>query len=1543
MNPSKERWRRVTELLDSALSKSGSEREVFFRDLCADDAELGEEVASLLRAHEGRGALDELASLMPRLERGARPTAIQGERLGPYRLMEEIGHGGMGVVFRARDTRLDRIVALKLLSSRRTASEEARTRFLTEARAAARVDHPNLCTVHDVGESDDGRLYIAMAHCEGETLKERIARGPLPLEEAVEHAVGIARGLAATHDAGILHRDLKPGNVMIAEGRGPRILDFGLARMPGVELTRPGGRMGTMAYMSPEQTYGAEVDARTDIWSLGVVLHEMLTGERPFRGERDEALVHGIRHEDPVGHLPSSLAPVVRRALAKDPDHRYPNARELVRDLQTRADGSGSAGRGGVEVLAEGERRQATLLVARVRGFAELVERLGPNEAERRRQRMREVSAEVVEAHGGTVDRCGGDTMVAVFGVPVMHEDDPLRAIRAARSLDQRFRSGGGSGSSPLQLRWGLDTGLVVAHRGDRSGTSPQIEGAVVRSAGQLADRAASGEILLGPATRRLLPPLVETEAGEPLEVEGHDGPATPHRVIGVGGPRSRLEAAEGEALTRHVGREDELALLDRCLAAARKGDGRLVTVEGEAGLGKSRLLFEFRRGLDPDEVQILQGRCMPRASSTPYLPFVEAVRRLLGLADEAGPKDVVEHVHAIAPELDAFVPFYLHLLSIPGERHPIPAHLEGEDFRLAMTEALAALLTLGSTAAPAVLLLEDWHWADDASQEVLAQIGEMISAHALLVVATYRPGRSLEWGRPSAHSAIHLEPLDPRSAVRMLASVAGTRTFPEELGRVLHERTDGNPFFLEEICRALIEEGSIRVDSAEAVHAGPVHELRLPATVQSVIRARMDRLPPPTRTVLGAASVVGREFGMSVLRAALVGDGGEPSPDPGEALETLRSLGLVQQIGVVPEPTCRFRHVLARDVAYESLLEHRRRTLHGRIGRALEDGDLARSDTLARHFSRAGDWARAVHHGRDAARRASSFSRFPEALDLLEQTQQWLLRLPENKDRRQAEIEILFRRERLCEVLGRRRQQQKLIDKLFSRLDTVEDRAELAELHLRQGDLYTLLRRFGLAERSLETALHISRNRSDDEARRNALRSLGLLRWHQGRHTQALEQVEAALAIDRDRGDIEAVVGDLSNLGNVLKSMGDHERARRHLEEALELSERLPVKGPEGSGELPVKQAYILHVLATVHRCLGDVEGAIDYLERAIEQGDRRRLRVQQSYHLTSLAHVHLREGRIEKSLELYREAVELSRKTRHAVGLSQSLKIYGEVLESLDRNGEAVPHLAEAAERFADLEDVQGEATVRARLARAREKLGAGRDALAAWDRARSLARELGDLRAEQEALEGLARVSREYLRAPALALTHLHEALQRARERGDQKGQTRILNTLGILAWKRGAWVEAREHYLEALALVREMGDRVHEGLILNSLGVTLKAMGRSERAADRLREGIDVNRKTGRARLEGHGLAALADLRARNDHIVEAIDLYERSLTRRRLAGDLAGEGWMLLRLAGLRKERGELGRARKELTRAREIARETDAGDLLEACRDANDW
>ena len=361
------RWQRVQQLFWAARELAPDAREAMLRASSEDDSALVDEVRRMLAADTGDGILDHTAPITPLADRvGDVPVR---EQVGPYLVTEEIGRGGMGVVYRAHDPRLRRDVALKFLPFSSTRDPDAKSRFIGEARAASALDHPHNCPVYDVGSTDDGRLYIAMAYCAGGSLAARLASGPLPIDDAIRITTQVAGALDSAHEAGIVHRDVKPGNIAFTERGEARVLDFGVAVLGTEEWAAPRVSAGTPAYMAPEQVRGGPVDRRTDVWALGAVLFEMLTGRRAFPGTNTEA-THAITRLAPGDirtlrpEIPAAIAAVVARALEKDPAKRFATAADLASALHMARTGT---------LPGAADRRRRLTRVAITAGVAALV------------------------------------------------------------------------------------------------------------------------------------------------------------------------------------------------------------------------------------------------------------------------------------------------------------------------------------------------------------------------------------------------------------------------------------------------------------------------------------------------------------------------------------------------------------------------------------------------------------------------------------------------------------------------------------------------------------------------------------------------------------------------------------------------------------------------------------------------------------------------------------------------------------------------------------------------------------------------------------------------------------------------------------------------------------------------------------------------------------------------------------------------------------------------------------------------------------------
>jgi class 3 adenylate cyclase/tetratricopeptide (TPR) repeat protein len=626
--------------------------------------------------------------------------------------------------------------------------------------------------------------------------------------------------------------------------------------------------------------------------------------------------------------------------------------------------------------LPQGRRSQATVLFSDLVGYTALTEGVDPEEVAGLLNTILAEAGRIIEAHGGTVNQFAGDEVKAVFGIPAAHDDDPRRAVAAALEL-HRFvgeldaRLGRLLGHR-LRLHTGINTGLVVVQRRDSREGVFGLTGDPVNTTARLLAQAGPDEILIGPTTLEGVEPYFAVERVGEIALRGKRRPLVVHRVTGSLA-RTPFDAARSRGLATYAGREREHARLAQCIAQLEKGRGRFVTVVGQPGLGKSRLFHEFCNQITEANVAVLAGRCEPYGNVSPYQPFVQVLRTLLVARDLVGTPGLVagiaDRLAAVSPDLAPLLPLYLHLLSVSDETHPLPEGLRDERLRHALHDALAALIMRVARGRPTVLLLEDWHWADHASDGALRELARHVNANALLLVVSHRPDTTSPWGTLQP-LVLGLQPLDLAETEVVAASRLGVPDLPDELVSFLHQRTGGNPFFIEELCRALGESGA---PAPGAVHSfvRDLGESPTPESVQAVVRARIDRLSPSERDLLCRASVLGKRFALPLLESLVEG-----SPPREAELHRLEDLELLERHVDEAGTTYEFRHVIVQEVAYETLLLQQRRDLHARAARAVEAlyaGRLEEQvETLADHYHRSGDLEQAAHWSERAGDKAA-------------------------------------------------------------------------------------------------------------------------------------------------------------------------------------------------------------------------------------------------------------------------------------------------------------------------------------------------------------------------------------------------------------------------------------------------------------------------------------------------------------------------------------------------------------------------------------------
>ncbi len=602
------------------------------------------------------------------------------------------------------------------------------------------------------------------------------------------------------------------------------------------------------------------------------------------------------------------------------------------------------------------ERKQVTVLFSDLTGFTALSERLDPEETREIMNRVFGLAAEIVARYNGRIEKFIGDALMAIFGVPVAHEDDPVRAVRAALELHQavatlsprvQARTG-----TPIALHSGVNTGLVVTGEWQFDQATAGPLGDTINLAARLMGAAPGAEIWVGPATRSLVAHAFELE-----DLGAHDfkGKAAPVGVARVMGAASRTAGAN-QFRGSFVGRQAELGALLGAAERMRDGAPSVFAIRGDAGTGKTRLVAEFRAHVGED-VQWLEGRAYPYAQNIPYAPIIDLLSRSWSIEERDSQATVRSKLEAgiaaLLPASGKVLPLFLHLYHLPQSEGVV---IEREDFQQRLLDAMRQLLAALASMAPTVVCVQDLHWADNSTVILLNGLAEGLRVPVMLL-SNYRPG----YAPPPVATELELRELSPRQTAELLRSLLAGKP-PEALTCFIEQRSDGNPFYVEEVVNSLVETGVLQRGDAGWVLTRPLSDAGVPATVTGVIAARIDRLDEPRRRVLRHAAVVGREFLYAIV-AQVTDDTAELAP----SLNELQAADLIRTRR--PEPVLEyiFKHALTQEVAYDGLLKTERRLLHARTGYAMEAVLADRIDefveTLAYHFQGGGVADKAVDY----------------------------------------------------------------------------------------------------------------------------------------------------------------------------------------------------------------------------------------------------------------------------------------------------------------------------------------------------------------------------------------------------------------------------------------------------------------------------------------------------------------------------------------------------------------------------------------------------
>ena len=663
----------------------------------------------------------------------------------------------------------------------------------------------------------------------------------------------------------------------------------------------------------------------------------------------------------------------------------------------------------------EGERKHVTVLFAAMRGSMELLADRDPEDARKLLDPVLERMIEAVHRYEGTVNQVMGDGIMALFGAPLAHEDHAVRACYAALDMQAAIRRYAEevrrSHGIALEIRVGLNSGEVVVRA---IGSDLHMEytavGQTTHLAGRMEQLATGGRSLLTADTLRLAEDYIEVKPLGPVPVKGLEAPIEIYEMTGAGPLRSRLHAAAARGLTRFVGREGELEQLRQALGRAAGGHGQVVAIVGEPGVGKSRLVWEVTHSHRVHGWLVLQAGSVSYGGATSYLPVIDLLKSYFAIEDRDGPRAVREKLTGKLLTLDraqeSSLPAFLTLLDVPPDDPQWPT-LDPAQRRRRTLDEVKRLLLRESQVQPLLVVFEDLHWIDAETQVLLDSLVESLPGQRIVLLVNYRPEYQHGWGGKTYYAQLRLDPLASDSAEELLSALVGDDPRLQPLKRLLIDRTEGNPFFLEESVRALMEMKTLTGERGACRLARPLEWIDVPPTVQAVLAARIDRLPPEHKRLLQTASVIGEVVSFDLLEA--VADG--PVEELRPRLGRLQADEFLYEARLFPSLEYSFKHGLTYQVTYNSLVAERRRTLHTRILEAMEDLRpdrlVEQVERLAHHALRGETWPKALTYSRQAGVKAATRSAHAEAISHLSTALGLLEKLPDTSDRVQQELEL--------------------------------------------------------------------------------------------------------------------------------------------------------------------------------------------------------------------------------------------------------------------------------------------------------------------------------------------------------------------------------------------------------------------------------------------------------------------------------------------------------------------------------------------------------
>ena len=1021
----------------------------------------------------------------------------------------------------------------------------------------------------------------------------------------------------------------------------------------------------------------------------------------------------------------------------------------------------------------EGERKQVTILFADLKGSMELLADRDPEDARKLLDSVLERMMEAVHRFEGTVNQVMGDGIMALFGAPLAHEDHAVRACYAALRMQEtvtRYAEGVRRQQGvAIRIRVGLNSGEVVVRAiGSDLRMDYTAVGQTTHLAARMEQLADPGSILLTPETLALADGFVQVSSLGPMAVRGIPAPLEVYELTGVSAVRSRLQAAATRGLSRFVGRDAEIEQLRRALEQSRQGRGQVAAIVGEPGVGKSRLVFELTHSHRVEGWLVLEASSVSYGKATSYLPVIDLLKGYFRIGDHDAHRDIREKVTGrlltLDRALEPTVSAVLALLDVPVD-DPHWQALDPPQRRQRTLDAIKHVLLREVRNQPVLVIFEDLHWIDSETQVLLDSMVESLPTARLLLLVTYRPEYRHAWGSKTFYTQLRLDTLPRETAESLLDTLLGPNPSLGPLKRLLAVKTGGNPLFLEESVRTLVETRALLGERGAYQLAQSVEAIQVPATVQAILAARIDRLPPAEKRLLETAAVIGKDVPFHLLQA--IADQSDEALRRG--LGQLRTSEFLYETSLFPDLEYTFKHALTHEVAYGSLLQEHRRTLHARIvdaiGRLHPDRLTEQIERLAHHALRAEQWAKAFTYLREAGAKAIGRSAYREAIAFWEEALRVFSRLPESPETIEQAIDIRFElRHALTQIEGYR-----------SVLDNLREAERMATA---LGDR----RRLGWVHDYLSNYHY---NVGDIEV--------------------AVQTATSARAIGSDLGDFALTVAASFHLGCAYWRRGAYREAATVLSRNLDmLSGR---SEPERLG-LAVPPSLLVRVWLSMSLAeLGQFPESVRQAEQAVRIARETGRDLDAAYAYPALGVANLRQGHLARAIAPLESWLPRCRAAFPAL-VHEFGGPLGCAYALSTRIAEALPLLEEAINSATAAREIGSYSIMTTHLGEGYLLADRVEDARMAGLRALELSREHQQRGDEAWALHLLGAAAQHQNVDTAISKAHYHAATSLATELGMRPLVAHCHLGLGTLCQRIGHHTRAQDHLATAAAMYREM---------------------------------------------------------------------------------------------------------------------------------------